>query len=115
MYNRWVNIALETKKLVKTFGGVHAVDHLSIQIKKGDITGIIGPNGSGKTTLTNVLTGVHGIDGGVVIVGGEKERKSLMPHDVFELGITRTFQNVRLFEQIPVLDNVLIALTKRTV
>ncbi len=110
-----MNIALETKKLVKTFGGVHAVDHLSIQIKKGDITGIIGPNGSGKTTLTNVLTGVHGIDAGVVIVGGEKERKSLLPHDVFELGITRTFQNVRLFEQIPVLDNVLIALTKRTV
>jgi branched-chain amino acid transport system ATP-binding protein len=110
-----MNFALETRKLVKTFGGVHAVDHLSIQIKKGDITGIIGPNGSGKTTLTNVLTGVHGIDGGVVIVGGEKERKSLLPHDVYELGITRTFQNVRLFEQVPVIDNVLIALTKRTV
>ena len=139
-----MNIALETKKLVKTFGGVHAVDHLSVSIKKGDITGIIGPNGSGKTTLTNVLTGIHQIDGGVVIVGGENvadatfspvprswklpllnkvkqavggptEHGRIYSHDVYELGISRTFQNVRLFEQVPVIDNVLIALTKRTV
>lgn len=110
-----MNLALETKKLVKTFGGVHAVDHLSIQVKKGDITGIIGPNGSGKTTLTNVLTGVHQIDGGSVLIGGEVEKGRILAHDVYELGITRTFQNVRLFEQVPVIDNVLIALTKRTV
>lgn len=110
-----MNIALETKKLVKTFGGVHAVDHLSIQIKKGDITGIIGPNGSGKTTLTNVLTGVHHIDGGAVIVGGERERSAFKSYEVRDLGITRTFQNVRLFEQMPVIDNVLVALTKRSV
>ncbi len=107
--------ALETKKLVKTFGGVHAVDHLSIQVKKGDITGIIGPNGSGKTTLTNILTGVHQIDGGSVLIGGEVEKKRIQAHDVYELGITRTFQNIRLFEQVPVIDNVLVALTKRTV
>ncbi len=110
-----MNLALETKKLVKTFGGVHAVDHLSIQIKKGDITGIIGPNGSGKTTLTNVLTGVHHIDGGSVLIGGEVEKEKIRAHDVYELGITRTFQNVRLFEQMPVIDNVLVALTKRSV
>ena len=110
-----MNIALETKKLVKTFGGVHAVDQLSIQIKKGDITGIVGPNGSGKTTLVNVLTGVHGIDGGVVVVGGEKEKARVLSYEVRDLGITRTFQNVRLFEQVPVIDNILIALTKRSV
>mgnify|MGYP003394064876 CR=1 FL=1 len=110
-----MNIALATKNLVKTFGGVHAVDHLSIQIKKGDITGIIGPNGSGKTTLTNILTGIHAIDGGVVVVGGEAERGRISAHDVYDLGITRTFQNVRLFEQVPVIDNILIALTKRSV
>ncbi len=110
-----MNSALETKGLVKTFGGVHAVDHLSIQIKKGDITGIIGPNGSGKTTLTNVLTGVLQTDGGAIVVGGEAERGRLRSYQVRDLGITRTFQNVRLFEQVPVIDNVLVALTKRTV
>lgn len=107
--------ALQTRGLSKIFGGVHAVDHLSIEIKKGDVTGIIGPNGSGKTTLTNVLTGVAKIDGGVVIVGGEKERGTIKAHEIHDLRITRTFQNVRLFEQISVMDNVLVALTKRDV
>lgn len=106
--------ALETKGLVKEFGGVHAVDRLSIQIPKGEIVGIIGPNGSGKTTLANVLTGVHTIDGGSIIIGGETEKKNLRSYEVFALGITRTFQNVRVFEQISVLDNILIAITART-
>lgn len=106
--------ALQTKNLVKEFGGVRAVDGLSISIPKGKITGIIGPNGSGKTTLTNVLTGMHSIDGGLVVVGSA-ERRRIRPYEVFGLGITRTFQNVRVFEQISILDNVLIALTKRGV
>lgn len=109
-----MNYALKTKELVKQFGGVRAVDALSIFIPKGKITGIIGPNGSGKTTLTNVLTGVHKIDGGVVVVS-EKELSRIQPHQVFGLGMTRTFQNVRVFEQISVFDNVLVALTKRDV
>jgi branched-chain amino acid transport system ATP-binding protein len=106
--------ALQTKNLVKEFGGVRAVDGLSISIPQGKITGIIGPNGSGKTTLTNVLTGVHAIDAGVVEVGGVGHKR-IRPYEVFGLGITRTFQNVRVFEQISILDNVLIALTKRSV
>lgn len=105
--------ALQTKNLTKEFGGVKAVNGLSVSIKKGEITGIIGPNGSGKTTLTNVLTGLYRIDGGVVVVGGEKERERIQPHEVYDLGMTRTFQNVRLFEQISVLDNILISVTKR--
>lgn len=107
--------SLQTKKLTKEFGGVRAVNDLSISIRKGDVTGIIGPNGSGKTTLVNVLTGIQEIDGGLVIVRGENEHGRIRPWDVRDLGITRTFQNVRLFEQISVMDNVLIALTKRDV
>ncbi len=106
--------ALQTKNLIKKFGGVNAINDLSLSIPKGKITGIIGPNGSGKTTLTNVLTGMHSIDGGVVIVN-DKKRSKIKPFDVFGLGITRTFQNVRVFEQVSVLDNVLITLTKRNV
>ncbi|MFA5876824.1 MAG: ABC transporter ATP-binding protein [Candidatus Paceibacterota bacterium] len=105
--------ALQTKNLSKVFGGVHAVDHLSISIPKGKITGIIGPNGSGKTTLTNVLTGFHSIDSGALVVGGEKEYERIHSYDVRNLGMTRTFQNVRVFEQMSVLDNILVVLTER--
>lgn len=105
--------ALQTKHLTKEFGGVKAVNGLSIEIQKGLVTGIIGPNGSGKSTLVNVLTGIHHIDGGSVLIGAEKEREKVRSHEVFELGLTRTFQNIRLFEQITVLDNILITLTKR--
>ncbi|MES2225445.1 MAG: ABC transporter ATP-binding protein [Patescibacteria group bacterium] len=107
--------ALETKNLAKVFGGVKAVNGLSISIPKGKITGVIGPNGSGKTTLTNVLTGIHRMDGGIVVVEGGKERSRIRPYEVFKLGITRTFQNVRIFEQMTVLDNIIIALTRRSI
>jgi branched-chain amino acid transport system ATP-binding protein len=107
--------ALQTKNLTKEFGGVKAVNDLSVTIPKGKITGVIGPNGSGKTTLTNVLTGIHRIDGGAIAVGKGGELKRIEAHQVFRAGLTRTFQNVRLFEQISVLDNVLIALTSRSV
>jgi len=107
--------ALETKKLTKEFGGVKAVNGLSIKIEKGIITGIIGPNGSGKTTLTNVLSGVLPIDGGGVVISGSRELSKIRSHDIAHLGVTRTFQGVRLFEQMPVLDNVLVSVTKRSV
>ncbi|MES2134786.1 MAG: ABC transporter ATP-binding protein [Patescibacteria group bacterium] len=110
-----MNYALQTKNLSKVFGGVHAVDHLSISILKGKITGIIGPNGSGKTTLTNVLTGFHEIDGGVVAVSAEKEHERINSYEVRSLGMTRTFQNIRVFEQMSVLDNILVVLTERGV
>lgn len=105
--------ALTTTNLSKEFGGVKAVNELSVTIPKGKITGIIGPNGSGKTTLTNVLTGLYRMDGGTIAIAGGNELKRIRAHQVFSLGLTRTFQNVRLFEQVSVLDNVLIALTNR--
>jgi branched-chain amino acid transport system ATP-binding protein len=105
---------LETKKLVKSFGGVHAVDHLSIAVKGGVVTALIGPNGSGKTTLLNTLCGTLPIDGGTVVVSGV-HLTHMTPHEVPIYGITRTFQEVRLFNQMPVLDNLIVVLTERNV
>jgi len=106
---------LETKNLTKRFDGVHAVDRLSISVEKGRITGIIGPNGSGKTTLVNLLSGMLPMDSGEIIVGETEKFTRILPHQVYFYGITRTFQNVRLFEQMTVLDNILVVLTERNV
>jgi len=106
---------IETKNLVKRFNGVHAVDRLSIGVEKGQITGIIGQNGSGKTTLINLLSGVLEMDSGEIIVDGAEKITRILPHQVSFYGITRTFQNVRLFEQMTVLDNILVVVTERNV
>lgn len=106
---------LKTQNLTKRFDGVLAVDNLSISIRKGEITSIIGPNGSGKTTLTNMLSGLIPIDGGCVVLHGSVVLKSIKPYDIPSYGITRTFQDVRLFEQMTVIDNVLVVLTERNV
>lgn len=108
-------LTLETKELTKAFGGVRAVDELSISLERGLITGLVGPNGSGKTTLINLLSGVLRIDRGTVVIGTGHEFSKLKPYHVSSYGITRTFQEVRLFEQIPVLDNVLVVLTPTNV
>ena len=106
--------ALQTKNLTKNFDGVRAVDALSVSIPKGEITGIIGPNGSGKTTLINLLTGILSADDGVVFVSGVKLEK-IRPDMISFYGITRTFQTIRLFEQMTVLDNILVMMTKRNI
>jgi len=106
---------LETKKLMKRFDGVHAVDRLSLEIEEGEITGIIGPNGSGKTTLINLLSGMLQIDGGEVIISEVQKLTRILPHQVSLYGITRTFQDIRLFEQMSVLENVLVVTTERSV
>lgn len=106
---------LETKNLAKRFDGVRAVDRLSIEVKKGSITGIIGPNGSGKTTLVNLLSGMLSIDSGEVVIDEVQKLTQILPHQISFFGITRTFQNVRLFEQMTVLDNILVVITERSV
>ncbi|MCX6716980.1 MAG: ATP-binding cassette domain-containing protein [Candidatus Taylorbacteria bacterium] len=106
---------LETKNLIKRFDGVHAVDRLSLCFEKGQTTGLIGPNGSGKSTFVNLLSGMMPFDEGTVMVAGVETLEKIRAHEVADLGITRTFQDVRLFEQMPVLDNILIVLTKRTI
>ena len=104
---------LSTHKLTKHFDGVFAVNKLSISFEPHKITGIIGPNGSGKSTLINTLTGMHVMDGGEVIIAGSTHLTRIRAHEVPVYGMTRTFQDVRLFEQMPVLDNILVVLTER--
>ena len=103
---------IETSKLEKDFGGVKAVHNLSLQIPQGQITGLVGPNGSGKTTLINLLSGVVAPTGGRISISGS-ERSKILPWENPIYGLTRTFQQVRLFEQMTVEDNLLVVLTER--
>ncbi len=106
------SFALETVGITKLFGGVRAVDDLSLSIPRKGMTAVIGPNGSGKSTLVNLLSGMLPLDGGMVIVDGVGLRV-VKAHATPDLGITRTFQDVRLFNQISVWDNIMVVLTER--
>ncbi len=104
--------SLETDSITKKFGALTAIDQLSLSIQRARTTSIIGPNGSGKSTLVNLLSGVLPLDGGIVIIDGSGLRV-VNAHEIVERGLTRTFQEVRLFDQISVLDNILVVLTER--
>jgi len=108
-----MNALLEAKGVGKRFGGVQALAGVSFSIRRGEIYGLIGPNGAGKTTLFNVLTGIYAPDGGKFEFDGAM-LKGLAPHQVAERGIARTFQNIRLFANISVLENVMIGRHVRT-
>ncbi len=95
------------EKLSKSFGGVRALDNVTVEVDKHSLTLLIGPNGSGKTTLLNIASGVLEPDAGRLLFRGENITK-LPPHRRYELGITRTFQIPRLFYSLSVLENVLI-------
>ena len=96
---------LEVNHLNISFGGLHAVDDFHVSIEKGQLYGLIGPNGAGKTTIFNLLTGVYKPDEGIINLDGQDiTGKSTI--DINKAGIARTFQNIRLFHQMSVLDNV---------
>lgn len=99
---------LKTDNIVMQFGGVTAVNNLNIEVEKGKIVALIGPNGAGKTTAFNVITGVYQPTKGDVYFNGEKIN-GLTPDKITNKGIARTFQNIRLFKNLTVLDNILIA------
>lgn len=104
-----MTVMLETKNLGISFGGLKAVDGLTMKINKGQLYGLIGPNGAGKTTAFNLLTGVYKPTSGNFYLDGEK----LTGHGTIEInkkGIARTFQNIRLFKQLSVMDNVKLGL-----
>ena len=97
----------ETSNLTKAFGGLTAVVEFDLQIEKGEIVSLIGPNGAGKTTLFNLISGLYPADTGTIQFQGH-ELSGLQPSDITKLGIARTFQNVRLFSNMSVLENVMV-------
>lgn len=104
---------LEVKQLVKDFGGLRANDHIDLQVNEGEIVGLIGPNGAGKTTLFNCIAGFYPATSGSVIFKGE-EITGQPANEICRRGIARTFQIVRVFKELPVLDNVLVGAFNRT-
>ena len=100
---------LDVKDLSISFGGLHAVDDFNISIKKGELYGLIGPNGAGKTTVFNLLTGVYKPNEGIITLDGV-DITGLKTIEINKAGIARTFQNIRLFKELSVLDNVKVGL-----
>jgi len=98
---------LQVQNLVKEFDGIKAADNIVFEVVKNSICGLVGPNGSGKTTIFNLICGYLKPDQGKIFFNG-KQITSLSPHKISRLGIGRTFQNIRLFPQISVLDNVML-------
>lgn len=99
---------LEISGLRKSFGGLEAVRGFDLTLEEGKIVSLIGPNGSGKTTIFNMITGLLPASGGSILLNGSHKLLGLKPHAITALGIARTFQNQRLFNQMTVLENVLV-------
>ena len=99
---------LEISNLTKAFGGLVAVNDVGFAVEKGSISGLIGPNGAGKTTIFNLITGVYKVTSGTIEFENKKIA-DLEPYKIANMGITRTFQNIRLFKKLSVYDNILTA------
>lgn len=102
---------LETKDLSISFGGLKAVSDVNLHVDEGELLGLIGPNGAGKTTLFNMLSGVYTPTSGDIILDGERVN-GISPDKLSKLGVARTFQNIRLFDNLTVLDNVKLAMNQ---
>ena len=98
---------LKVDGITKRFGGIVAADKVSFEVNQGEIVSIIGPNGAGKTTVFNMLTGVYAIDEGEIVFDG-KPIHNHKPQEIVKAGISRTFQNIRLFSDLRVVENVLV-------
>ena len=103
---------LKTENLSIDFGGLRAVNNLNMEINEGELVGLIGPNGAGKTSVFNLLTGVYKPTEGSVKISGVNTF-NLKTNKIVELGISRTFQNIRIYKQLSVLDNVRISLDQK--
>ena len=102
---------LEVKNIYKSFGGVKAIQNFSIEVNAGEIHGIIGPNGAGKTTIFNTISGVYTADEGSVFLNGQDITK-MEQYKITHLGMGRTFQNIRVFSKMTVLENVAVGTHK---
>jgi branched-chain amino acid transport system ATP-binding protein len=98
---------LDVQEVSKNFGGVRAINQVSIQVQHGEILSVIGPNGAGKTTLLNMISGFYHPDAGTITLG-QRPITHLAPHRIAALGIARTFQNIALFRGMTVLDNLML-------
>ena len=105
---------LEVRSISKRFGGVAALRSVSVTVGEGEIVGLIGPNGAGKTSFFNCVTGLVPIDEGEVIFKSRVRLKGLPPHKILETGIARTFQNLRIFKHMTLLENVAVGFHART-
>ena len=103
---------LKTENLSIDFGGLRAVNNLNMEINEGELVGLIGPNGAGKTSVFNLLTGVYKPTEGSIKISGVNTF-NLKTNKIVELGISRTFQNIRIYKQLSVLDNVRISLDQK--
>lgn len=106
---------LSVNKLTKSFGGLMAVSNVSMELEQGELVGLIGPNGAGKTTVFNLLTGIYVPTSGTITLakdGKQTALQGLKPYTICKAGLARTFQNIRLFKDLTVLDNVRIAMNK---
>ena len=103
-----MSFVLETKSLTKAFGGLVAVRDFTMSIAEHELVGLIGPNGAGKTTVFNLITGMYVPTDGQVLFNG-KEIGGMKPYRIYQRGIARTFQNIRLFKELSVLDNIRVA------
>jgi len=104
---------LKVEGVIKRFGGVHALDDVSLYLEPGEVHGLIGPNGAGKTTLFNVMTGLYQADAGTFCLDGQPYQPDAV-HRVAQVGIARTFQNIRLFGSMTALENVMVGRHVRT-
>jgi ABC-type branched-subunit amino acid transport system ATPase component len=101
------NVIFALEDISISFGGLRAVDDCSFEIREGEIFSLIGPNGAGKTTIFNIINALYKPDSGRVLLEGE-DLVSLKPHQIAKRGIARTFQNIELFSQMSVLENILV-------
>jgi branched-chain amino acid transport system ATP-binding protein len=108
-----VNTLLKVQGITKRFGGLTAVQQVSMEVHQGEILGLIGPNGAGKTTFFNILTGIYKPDEGTILFN-ETPIHGLPPYRIADTGISRTFQNIRLLKEESVLENVKVGMFRRT-
>lgn len=115
------DVLLDVRQVSKAFGGLLAVDHVTFQVRTGEIMGLIGPNGAGKTTIFNLITGFYAPTDGEIWFKGrcvarppKRGARPVRPHTITQQGIARTFQTIRLFKNLTVLENVMAGLHHRT-
>ncbi|MDY7579476.1 ABC transporter ATP-binding protein [Herbaspirillum sp. RTI4] len=100
---------LQFNQINKSFGGLHVLQGVQFTVPQGGIFGLIGPNGAGKTTVFNLITGLLRASSGSIVFDG-KDIGKVAPHKITELGIARTFQNIRVFKEMTLLENVVVGM-----